>query len=98
MMAPPGCEESRGTLYVSPQTGTAGAAGAANAGHAAEARRALAPICRFHQRVALRSLHGLRSALPVAAGLKNFLAGRAGSAVLVPFTGRRHPKRQPHHG
>ena len=98
MTAPPGCVENRGTLCVSPQKGTAGAAGAANAGHAAEARRALAPICRFHQRVALRSLHGLRSALPVAAGRKIFLARRAGLAVHVPFIGRRHPTRHPHHG
>ena len=98
MTAPPGCVENRGTLCVSPQKGTAGAAGAANAGHAAEARRALAPICRFHQRVALRSLHGLRSALPVAAGRKFFLARRAGLAMRLPFIGRRHPTRHPHHG
>ena len=98
MTAPPGCEENRGTLCVSPQKGTAGAAGAANAGRAAAVRRALAPICRFHQRVALRSLHGLRSALPVAADRKIFLAGRAGLAVRLPSTGRRHPTRHPHHG
>src|SRR3954464_4418354 len=67
-----GCGEIRGTLCVSPQKGTAGAAGAANAGHAAAARRALAPICRFHQRVALRSLYGLRSALPVPCKTKSF--------------------------
>jgi hypothetical protein len=98
MTAPPGCVENRGTLCVSPQKGTAGAAGAANAGRAAEARRALAPICRFHQRVALRSLHGLRSALPVTTGRKIFLARRAGLAVCLPFIGRRRSTRHPHHG
>ncbi len=95
MTAPPGCGENRGTLCVSPQKGTAGAAAAANAGRAAAARRALAPICRFHQRVALRSLHGLRNADPVPAKQKNFLARRAGLAVGLPFIGRRRPTRHP---
>src|SRR5215470_7589123 len=95
MAAPPGCAENRGTLYESPQKGTAGAGAAANAGRAAAARRALAPICRFHQRVALRSLHGLRSALPVPARQKNFFARRAGMGVGLPFIGRRRPTRHP---
>src|SRR2546430_7685920 len=75
MTAPRGCGENRGTLCVSPQKGTAGAAGATNAGCAAATRRALAPICRFHQEVALRSLHGLRSAVPVSARQKSFFGG-----------------------
>ena len=95
MPVPPGCGENRGTLCVSPQKGTAGAAAAVNAGRAAGARRVLAPICRFHQRVALRSLYGLRSALPVPARQKSFLARRAGLAVGLPFNGRRRPTRHP---
>src|SRR5262249_39127125 len=95
MTAPPGYGENRGTLCVSPQKGTAGGAGAWNARRAAAARPALAPICRFHQRVALRSLHGLRNALPVPARQKSFLAGRARFAVDLPFLGRRPPTRHP---
>jgi hypothetical protein len=95
MMALPGCGENPGTLYVSPQKGTAGAAGATNAGYAAEARCALAPTCRFHQRVARHSLHGLRSALPVAARAKKLFARGAGLAVSLPFIGSRLPTRHP---
>src|SRR5258705_12501828 len=95
MTAPPGCAENRGTLCVSPQKGTAGAAGAANAGHAAAARPVLAPICRFHQRVALRSLHGLRNALPVPARQKSFF-GEARRIGCVPAVyGQAPPTRRP---
>src|SRR5258705_13849110 len=89
MTAPPSCAENRGTLCVSPQKGTADAAGAANAGHAAAARRALAPVCRFHQRVALRPLHGLRNALPVSARQKSFFgeARRIGCEPAVLWSG-----------
>src|SRR5262249_5016053 len=93
MTAPPGYGEIPGTLCVSPQKGTVGAARAGSAGCAAAVRRALAPICRFHQKVALRSLHGLRSTVPVPARRKNFLARRAGLAVSLPFIGRRGPTR-----
>src|SRR5262249_33113517 len=75
MTGPPGCAENRGTLCVSPQKGTAGVAEALNGGCAAAARRALAPICRFDQVVARRSLHGLRRALSVPARQKFFWQG-----------------------
>ena len=72
--------------------GFAGAAGQRTQDNAAAARRALAPICRFH-----KGLHFVSSRLEGRASgtckTRIFLPRRAGLAVSLPFSGRRRPTR-----